>query len=204
MHTPVLVKEVLDALGVGSGGAYIDCTVGEGGHTEAILNAAPDCVVIGLDRDPSALATASERLAGFGERVRLVNASYTTLAEQGQLLGGRPVTGVLLDLGLSSMQVEDGERGFSFLRDGPLDMRFGPDEKFTADDVVNHFSERDLVRIIHEFGEEPRARRVARAIVQRRPIRGTAQLGPGGGGSAGTAGTHSPGHPHIPGHPHRG
>ena len=176
MHTPVLVKEVLDALGVVSGGAYIDCTVGEGGHTEAILNAAPDCVVIGLDRDPSALATASERLAGFGERVRLVNASYTTLAEQGQLLGGRPVTGVLLDLGLSSLQVEDGERGFSFLRDGPLDMRFGPDEKFTADDVVNHFSERDLVRIIHEFGEEPRARRVARAIVQRRPIRGTAQL----------------------------
>ena len=124
----------------------------------------------------SALATASERLAGFGERVRLVNASYTTLAEQGQFLGGRPVTGVLLDLGLSSLQVEDGERGFSFLRDGPLDMRFGPDEKFTADDVVNHFSERDLVRIIHEFGEEPRARRVARAIVQRRPIRGTAQL----------------------------
>ena len=176
MHTPVLVKEVLDALGVVSGGAYIDCTVGEGGHTEAILNAAPDCVVIGLDRDPIALATASERLAGFGERVRLVNASYTTLAEQGQFLGGRPVTGVLLDLGLSSMQVEDGERGFSFLRDGPLDMRFGPDEKFTADDVVNHFAERDLVRIIHEFGEEPRARRVARAIVQRRPIRGTAQL----------------------------
>ena len=176
MHTPVLVKEVLDALGVVPGGAYIDCTVGEGGHTEAILNAAPDCVVIGLDRDPSALATASERLAGFGERVRLVNASYTTLAEQRQFLGGRPVTGVLLDLGLSSLQVEDGERGFSFLRDGPLDMRFGPDEKFTADDVVNHFAERDLVRIIHEFGEEPRARRVARAIVQRRPIRGTAQL----------------------------
>ena len=176
MHTPVLVKEVLDALEVVPGGAYIDCTVGEGGHTVAILNAAPDCVVIGLDRDPSALATAHERLAGFGDRVRLVNASYTTLAEQGQFLEDRPVTGVLLDLGLSSLQVEDGERGFSFLRDGPLDMRFGPDEKFTADDVVNHFAERDLVRLLFEFGEEPRARRIARAIVQRRPIRGTAHL----------------------------
>ena len=176
MHTPVLVKEVLEALGVVPGGAYIDCTVGEGGHTVAILNAAPDCVVIGLDRDPTALATAQERLAGFGERVRLVNASYTTLAEQGQFLEDRPVTGVLLDLGLSSLQVEDGERGFSFLRDGPLDMRFGPDEKFTADDVVNHFAERDLVRLLFEFGEEPRARRIARAIVQRRPIRGTAHL----------------------------
>jgi 16S rRNA (cytosine1402-N4)-methyltransferase len=150
--------------------------VGEGGHTVAILNAAPDCVVIGLDRDPAALAIAHERLAGFGDRVRLVNASYTTLAEQGQFLEDRPVTGVLLDLGLSSLQVEDGERGFSFLRDGPLDMRFGPDEKFTADDVVNHFAERDLVRLLFEFGEEPRARRIARAIVQRRPIRGTAQL----------------------------
>ena len=176
MHTPVLVKEVLDALGVVPGGAYIDCTVGEGGHTVAILNAAPDCVVIGLDRDPSALAIAQERLAGFGDRVHLVNASYTTLAEQGQFLEDRPVTGVLLDLGLSSLQLEDGERGFSFLRDGPLDMRFGPDEKFTADDVVNHFAERDLVRLLFEFGEEPRARRIARAIVQRRPIRGTAHL----------------------------
>ncbi len=176
MHTPVLVKEVLDALEVVPGGAYIDCTVGEGGHTVAILNAAPDCVVIGLDRDPAALAIAHERLAGFGDRVRLVNASYTTLAEQGQFLEDRPVTGVLLDLGLSSLQVEDGERGFSFLRDGPLDMRFGPDEKFTADDVVNHFAERDLVRLLFEFGEEPRARRIARAIVQRRPIRGTAHL----------------------------
>ena len=176
MHTPVLVKEVLDALEVVPGGAYIDCTVGEGGHTVAILNAAPDCVVIGLDRDPSALATAQERLADFGDRVHLVNASYTTLAEQGRFLEDRPVTGVLLDLGLSSLQVEDGERGFSFLRDGPLDMRFGPDEKFTADDVVNHFAERDLVRLLFEFGEEPRARRIARAIVQRRPIRGTAHL----------------------------
>lgn len=175
-HRPVLVTEVLDALAVVSEGAYIDCTVGEGGHAEAILNAAPDSVVIGLDRDPDALAAAHERLAGFGDRVRLVNASYTTLAEQAGFLPDRPVAGVLLDLGLSSLQLEADDRGFSFLRDGPLDMRFGPGGDLTADDVVNRYAERDLARVIYEFGEEPRSRRIARAVVRRRPIRGTAQL----------------------------
>ena len=176
VHTPVLVKEVVDALAVASAGAIIDCTVGEGGHTEAILNAAPDCVVIGLDRDPSALATARERLAVHGDRIRLVNASYTTLAEQARFLGGLPVMGVLLDLGLSSLQLEGAERGFSFQRDAPLDMRFGPDDALTADDVVNRYTERDLARVLYEYGEERHSRRVARAIVQRRPIRGTAHL----------------------------
>ena len=175
-HTPALVPETLAALGVASGGAYIDCTVGEGGHTEAILNAAPDSVVIGLDRDPAALAAAQVRLAPFGDRVHLVNASYTTLAEQTGFLGERPVKGILLDLGLSSLQLETDDRGFSFQRDGPLDMRFGPDAGFSAEDVVNRFSERDLIRTIHEYGEEPRARRIARAIVQRRPLRGTLHL----------------------------
>lgn len=175
-HTPVLVTEVLDALAVVSEGAYIDCTVGEGGHAEAILNAAPESVVIGLDRDPDALAVAKERLAGFGDRVRLVNASYTTLAEQAGFLQDRPLTGVLLDLGLSSLQLEAECRGFSFLRDGPLDMRFGPDEALTANDVVNRYAERDLARVIYEYGEEPRSRRIARAVVQRRPVRGTAHL----------------------------
>ncbi len=176
VHSPVLVKEVVEALAVDSAGAIIDCTVGEGGHTEAILNAAPDCVVIGLDRDPSALATAKERLASHGDRVRLVNASYTTLAEQVGFLGDLPTMGVLLDLGLSSLQLESEDRGFSFQRDAPLDMRFGPDDALTADDVVNRYAERDLAWVIHEYGEEPRARRVARAIVQRRPIRGTEHL----------------------------
>lgn len=175
-HTPVLVTEVVEALAVVSGGAYIDCTVGEGGHAEAILNAAPESVVIGLDRDPDALAAAQLRLAGFGDRVHLVNVSYTTLAEQAGFLRDRPVTGVFLDLGLSSLQLETDGRGFSFLRDGPLDMRFGPDERLTADDVVNRYAERDLARVIYEYGEEPRSRRIARAIVQRRPVRGTAHL----------------------------
>ncbi|MCY4623977.1 MAG: 16S rRNA (cytosine(1402)-N(4))-methyltransferase RsmH [Chloroflexi bacterium] len=176
VHTPVLVKEVVEALAVASAGAIIDCTVGEGGHTEAILNAAPDCVVIGLDLDPAALAIAKERLSGHGDRVRLVNASYTTLAEQARFLEEISVMGVLLDLGLSSLQLEGEERGFSFQRNAPLDMRFGPDDDLTADDVVNRYTERDLAWVIHEYGEEPRARRVARAIVQRRPIRGTEHL----------------------------
>lgn len=163
-------------MAVTAAGAYIDCTVGEGGHAEAILNAEPGCTVIGLDRDPAALATASARLAEFGDRVRLVESSYETLEEQARSLGDRPLMGVLLDLGLSSLQLEDGERGFSFMRDGPLDMRFGPDDALTGDDVVNRYSERDLAWVLHQFGEEPRARRVARAIVQRRPIRGTAHL----------------------------
>lgn len=178
MHTPVLVTEVLQALAAASAGAciFVDGTVGEGGHTGAILDAAPNCVVLGLDRDPAALATARDRLAAYGGRVRLVNASYTTLADQVGFQGERPVMGVLLDLGLSSLQLESGERGFSFQRDAPLDMRFGPDDDLTADDVVNRYAERDLAWVIHRFGEEPRARRVARAIVQRRPIRGTAHL----------------------------
>ena len=176
MHRSVLVTEAVEALAVDSAGAYIDCTVGEGGHAEAILSAAPGCVVLGLDRDPAALATARARLEPFGERVRLVNASYTTLAGQAEYLAGRPLMGVLLDLGISSLQVEDGERGFSFLRDGPLDMRFGPDDALTAADVVNRYPERDLAWVLHQYGEEPRARRVARAIVRRRPIRSTVHL----------------------------
>ena len=178
VHTPVLVTEVLEALAAPSAGAciFVDGTVGVGGHTKAILDAAPDCVVLGLDRDPAALASARHRLADYGDRVRLVNASYTTLAEQVGFQGERHVMGFLLDLGLSSLQLESEERGFSFQRDAPLDMRFGPDDDLTADDVVNRYAERDLAFVIYQLGEEPRSRRIARAIVQRRPIRGTAHL----------------------------
>ena len=178
VHTPVLVTEAVDALAAPSAGAciFIDGTVGGGGHARAILDAAPDSVVVGLDRDPAALAAAGERLADYAGRVRLVNASYTTLADRTRFPEGRPVMGVLLDLGLSSLQLESAERGFSFQRDAPLDMRFGPDGGLTADDVVNRYPERDLAWVLHRFGEEPRARRVAGAIVRRRPIRGTAHL----------------------------
>ena len=175
-HTPVLLAEVLDALGVVSAGAYIDCTVGEGGHTEAILNADPGSRVLGLDRDTSALATARTRLAPFGDRVRLANASYAFMVEEAKEHGFFPADGVLMDLGISSLQLAEEGRGFSFQRDDPLDMRFGPEGETLAEDVVNHYSERALVTILQEYGEEPRARRVAKAIVRSRPLRTTGAL----------------------------
>ena len=175
-HTPVLLAEVLDALEVESAGVYIDCTVGEGGHTDAILSAASGCRVLGLDRDPAALATAQIRLTPFGERGRLVNASYATLIEQAGEHGFIPADGVLMDLGISSLQLQGEGRGFSFQRDDPLDMRFGPDGETLAEDVVNHYSERALVKVIQEYGEEPRARRIGRAIVRNRPLRTTGDL----------------------------
>jgi 16S rRNA (cytosine1402-N4)-methyltransferase len=175
-HTPVLIAEVLDALGLVEAGAYIDCTVGEGGHTEAILNAVPGCRVLGLDRDPSALATARDRLASFGSQARLANASYASIVEQAKEHGFFPADGVLMDLGISSLQLAEEGRGFSFQRDDPLDMRFGPEGETLAEDVVNHYSERALVRILQEYGEEPRSRRIANAIVRKRPLRTTGEL----------------------------
>lgn len=175
-HTPVLIAEVLDALGLVEAGAYIDCTVGEGGHTEAILNAVPSCRVLGLDRDPSALATARDRLAPFGDQARLANVSYASIVEQAKEHGFFPSDGVLMDLGISSLQLAEEGRGFSFQRDDPLDMRFGPEGETLAEDVVNHYSERALVRILQEYGEEPRSRRIANAIVRKRPLRTTGEL----------------------------
>ncbi len=175
-HTPVLLAEVLSALEIVPAGVYIDCTVGEGGHTEAILNADPGCRVLGLDRDVSALATARIRLAPFGDRFRLANVSYAFMVEEAKEHGFFPADGVLMDLGISSLQLAEEGRGFSFQRDDPLDMRFGPEGETLAEDVVNHYSERALVTILQEFGEEPRARRVAKAIVRSRPLRTTGEL----------------------------
>jgi 16S rRNA (cytosine1402-N4)-methyltransferase len=172
----VLLAEVLSALEIVPTGVYIDCTVGEGGHTEAILNADPGCRALGLDRDTSALATARTRLATFGDRVRLANASYAFMVEEAKEHGFFPADGVLMDLGISSLQLAEEGRGFSFQRDDPLDMRFGPEGETLAEDVVNHYSERALVTILQEFGEEPRARRVAKAIVRSRPLRTTGEL----------------------------
>lgn len=172
----MLLAEVLDALEIVSAGAYIDCTVGEGGHTEAILSAVPGCRVLGLDRDPSALATARDRLAPFGDSVRLVNVSYALMVEEAQEHGFFPADGVLMDLGISSLQLAEEGRGFSFQRDDPLDMRFGPEGETLAEDVVNHYSERALTRVLQEYGEEPRARRISNAIVRKRPLRTTGEL----------------------------
>lgn len=175
-HTPVLLAEVLDALGVFPAGVYIDCTVGEGGHTEAILNADPECRVLGLDLDTSALATARARLAPFDRRVRLAVSSYAMMVDQAKKYRLFPVDGVLMDLGISSLQLAEEGRGFSFQRDDPLDMRFGPDGQTLAEDVVNRYSERALANVLQQYGEEPRARRVAKAIVQNRPLHTTGEL----------------------------
>lgn len=182
-HVPVLVNEVVDGLRVEPGGRLIDATVGGGGHAYQILaESAPDGVLLGLDRDPTALARAAERLAPFDDRVQLVHSSFAHLkevAEAHDFVGeqGPAVDGILFDLGLSSLQLADPDRGFSFMTDGPLDMRFDPtSDGPTAADLVNNLSEEDLADILYHYGEENQSRRIARAIVEARPIRRTREL----------------------------
>lgn len=176
-HEPVLYQQIIHALNPQRGGKYVDGTVGAGGHAWGLLHASsPDGLLLGLDLDPQALALAAERLAEFGNRVTLVHASHTTLRQQLDHLKWSRVDGIVLDLGASSMQFDTPDRGFSFSHDGPLDMRFNPGALLTADDIVNTWDERSLAEIILEYGEERRARQVARAIVQARPIETTRQL----------------------------
>ena len=176
-HIPVLRQEVVEALRVHSHGRYIDCTVGEGGHAQAILEAgAPGCHLMGLDVDPKALAVARARLAPYGRRAVLVQGSYADLGELARRHGFPAPQGVLMDLGLSSLQLEGEERGFSFRSDAPLDMRFNPQQHLTAADIVNGSTAEELARIISRYGEERRAWRIARAIVSRRPIGSTVEL----------------------------
>ncbi|NPA93627.1 MAG: 16S rRNA (cytosine(1402)-N(4))-methyltransferase RsmH [Chloroflexi bacterium] len=176
-HRPVLYHEVLAALRPHAGGRYVDATLGAGGHAHGILEmSAPDGMLLGLDVDPQALAIARERLRPFGERAILRKASYTTLLAQLQDLGWEAVDGIVLDLGVSSMQLDTPERGFSFREDAPLDMRFDPEQAITAADLVNTLDEASLADILWRYGEERRSRRVARAIVRNRPIETTRQL----------------------------
>ena len=176
-HEPVLYEEVLAALEVVAGGLYVDGTVGAGGHARGILQAsAPDGHLLGLDVDPVALQISRRRLAPFGERVTLVQASYVTMTSHVAALGHGPVDGVLLDLGMSSMQVDDPQRGFSFQSTGPLDMRFGATASRTAEELVNTLPERELADLIYQYGEEPASRAIARAIVAARPLQTTTEL----------------------------
>jgi 16S rRNA (cytosine1402-N4)-methyltransferase len=182
IHVPVLLKEAIDFLAVRRGGTYIDATVGLGGHSYEIARrlGAPGHL-IGLDKDHKALEIAGKNL-GIGLRppavgedwpvITLLNRSFATLA------GDRRLTadGILADLGVSSLQLDDAARGFSFQAKGPLDMRMDPQSERTAEQVVNHLDERQLADVIYEFGEERRSRRIARAIVRSRPIGTTAQL----------------------------
>jgi 16S rRNA (cytosine1402-N4)-methyltransferase len=165
----------LDGLRPQAGGRYIDGTLGAGGHAKGILErSAPDGVVLGLDVDPVALNLAGEVLAPFGARAQLRRASYVQMAEVAREFA--PVDGILLDLGLSSLQMDDPERGFAFQHDGPLDMRFDPRGPLTAAEIVNAWPVDDLADIIFQFGEERHSRRIARAIAAARPIRTTGQL----------------------------
>lgn len=177
VHTPVLLPEAVKFLSVQAGGRYLDCTVGGGGHAVAILEAAaPGGLLLGIDADPQAIEFASSRLQPFGESVRLVQASFRNLEQVCRQHSFVPVHGVLFDLGLSSLQLADRERGFSFQVEAPLDMRFSPDQPLTAADIVNDYSEQDLADLIWRYGEERASRRVARAVVRARPLRTTTEL----------------------------
>lgn len=178
MHVPVLLREVLEALRPERGGVYVDATLGLGGHAEAILAAGDGVRLVGIDRDPDALAFSRERLGRFGDRFVAVEGRHEELALHLDRLGLHEVDGVLADLGVSSMQLDRAERGFSFMKDGPLDMRMGASGP-TAADLVAELSAEELAKIFFEYGEEPRSRAVARAIVQARetaPIRTTGEL----------------------------
>lgn len=176
-HHPVLYQEIIHALRPHSAGRYVDATVGAGGHAWGILTAsAPGGLLLGLDLDPQALEIASQRLSAFESRVTLLKASYTTLQAQLARLGWATVDGIVIDLGVSSMQIDTPERGFSFLMDGPLDMRFSPAQTTSAADLVNTLPETELADLIFRYGEEKLSRRIARAIVQARPLRTTTEL----------------------------
>ena len=176
-HQPVLYKEIIHALQPHTGGRYVDGTLGAGGHARGIMEAsAPDGQLLGLDVDPQALAIARRNLAPYEHRIHLAQASYTSLSTQLARLGWRAVDGIVLDLGASSMQFDTPERGFSFLHDAPLDMRFGPHAPQTAADLVNKYSERELADLIYQYGEERESRKIARAIVRARPIQTTREL----------------------------
>lgn len=177
MHEPVLYQEIIHALQPRSGDLYVDCTVGAGGHAWGILLASsPNGKLLGLDLDPQAIELARSRLAEFGSRAILVRASYTTLPEQLAGLGWHQVGGILLDLGVSSMQLDTPERGFSFQLEAPLDMRFDPNSPTRAADLVNKLPEDELADLLFRLGEERQSRRAARAIVRARPIATTKQL----------------------------
>ena len=176
-HRPVLVREVTQALVLVEGGVYFDGTLGEGGHSAALLDAEPQPgLVIGADLDPSSLETAQARLDRFGDRFAGVNGNYADMADLTGRCGVDQADGVLLDLGFSSRQVERPAYGLSFQADAPLDMRYDPAALLDAGRIVNTYDESELVGLLRRFGEEPRARAIAGSIVRNRPIDSTADL----------------------------
>jgi 16S rRNA (cytosine1402-N4)-methyltransferase len=176
-HIPVLLPEAIKALAVQPGGRYIDCTLGGAGHAAAILDkSSPGGQLLGIDADPKALEAARERLQTYKDSALLVNGNFADLQAICLKYDFFPVHGILFDLGLSSLQLNSAGRGFSFQQDAPLDMRFSPDQKVSAADIVNTASEAKLARIIKTYGEESFSSRIARNIVGERPLKTTRQL----------------------------
>ncbi len=176
-HIPVLYDQVLAGLQIRVGGRYVDATVGGGGHATGILQAsAPSGELLGLDADPEAIAFARQALHPFGQRVILRAANFRDLKAVASTLGFEQVDGILMDLGLSSRQLADAGRGFSFSQDGPLDMRLDRSQGSTAADLIGQLSEAELADLLWQYGEERHARRIARAIIAARPLSKTGQL----------------------------
>src|SRR2546428_3434498 len=176
-HIPVLLEEVMKFLDPKPGGRFIDATLGAGGHTRAILErTAPDGRVLAIDQDELALAGARESLQSSGSRLIMEHSNFKNIAPLAAGHGFLEVEGVLADIGISSMMVDDPSRGFSFMREGPLDMRMDRTQPLTAAEVVNTFSEKDIADILFHYGEERRSRAIARSIVRGRPLRSTADL----------------------------
>ena len=176
-HIPVLFEDCMRLMDPKAGELYADGTLGAGGHSEGILKSSgPDGRLLAFDLDPVAIGIAQERLKPYGERVRIIHDSYVNL---GNYVDENSLDGFIVDLGVSSMQLDRRERGFSFLQDGPLDMRFSPDQRLTAEEIVNDWPEEELSRILWEYGEERKSRRIAAAICAEREagrIETTSQL----------------------------
>ena len=176
-HTPVLLYEVIEGLQARVGGNFIDCTVGLGGHAAALMEKiSPLGKLLGIDIDPEAIKVAQIKLSDYGESVTLVNDDFADLETICKRYHFHPVDGILFDLGVSSLQLDTAERGFSFQLEAPLDMRFDPMQELTAADIVNTFPEQELAQLIKAYGEERYSQRIARRIVQSRPISSTSKL----------------------------
>ncbi len=175
-HVPVLWREAIEILNVRPDGFYIDTTLGAGGHAEEILRRLENGKLLGIDRDPAALAFAGERLKHFGEKLITMPGNFAQISDLYAASGFPPADGLLADLGMSTMQLEDASRGFSFITPGPLDMQMGPNLGPNAANLVNEMSEQELADLIFKLGEERHSRRVARAIVKGRPFRSTTEL----------------------------
>jgi 16S rRNA (cytosine1402-N4)-methyltransferase len=176
LHRPVMADEVVDLLRRVPPGVVVDATVGGGGHARRLLEARPDLRLLGLDRDPRALAAAASNLAPFGDRVTLVRSRFDHLERIMSEHAIDDLSGALFDLGVSSPQLDEAARGFSYRHDAPLDMRMDPDDPWSAADVVNGYGEAELAHVLTAYGDERHARRIARAIVEARPIETTAEL----------------------------